>query len=350
MMASSYSAGCFWWRTLGSQVAGHAEEGSTDIPPLTWNIALTTWISAPIVDVLAIVAVTAYLTAVWRRARTATSRWPLHATVSWLAGVAVLLVSMHSSIEVYGHALLWVHMIQHLLLIMVVPILLIWGQPVRLVWGRAPGGRVVRWLTFPVLTVGLYTAVLVGTHLTGFPEAMATQPAVHQLEQVLYLVSGYLLFWPLAGAEASPWNVPHIIRFALLALAMGADTLVGVALMLTGHSLAPDTAMMRPGWGPTLLEDQNLAGAIMWVGGDGLMMLLMLAVVTQWSATGSRARLGDWLESARRQSLAKIGSGADYHTVGASADVDEDEQARAAYNRMLAELNRRSRPNRDGRL
>jgi len=103
----------------------------------------------------------------------------------------VLLVSVHSSIEVYGHVLLWVHMIQHLLLIMVVPVLLIWGQPVR---------------------------------------------------------------------------------------------------------------------------------------------------------------LGDWLESARRQSLAKIGStsGDDHNTVGASADIDDDEEARQAYNRMLAELNRRSSPGSGG--
>lgn len=295
---------------------------------------------------LAALAVAGYLIAVFRRARTAQSRWPRRATMSWLAGVAVLLVSVHSSIEVYGHTLLWVHMIQHLLLIMVVPVLLIWGQPVRLFWQRAPSGRLARWLTFPVFTLGLYTAVLVITHLTGFPEAMATQPGVHHLEQVLYLVSGYLLFWPLAGGEVSPWPIPHIVRFALLALAMGADTLVGVALMLTSRPLAPSTALMRPGWGPSLLDDQNWSGAIMWVAGDGLMMLLMLAVVAQWSATGSRARLGDWLESARRESLAKIGSasGEDQYTVGASADVDDDEEARQAYNRMLADLNRRPPP------
>jgi putative copper resistance protein D len=324
-------------------VAGKSLEGrALEIPPLTWHTAVTTWTSAPIVDVLAAIAVVGYLTAVARRARAGKPGWPLYATASWLAGVAVLLLSMHSSIEVYGHTLLWVHMIQHLLLIMVVPVLLIWGQPVRLIWGAPPANRLVRWLTFPVFTVGFYTAVLVITHLTGFPEAMATQSGVHQLEQALYLVSGYLLFWPLVGGEASPWPVPHIVRFALLAFAMGADTLVGVALMLTGHPLAPSTGLMRPGWGPTLLEDQNWAGAIMWVGGDGLMMVLMLIVVAQWSAAGSRARLGDWLESARRQSLATIGSGADHDTVGASTDVDDDEEARAAYNRMLAELNRRS--------
>ncbi|HET9255822.1 MAG TPA: cytochrome c oxidase assembly protein [Pseudonocardiaceae bacterium] len=306
---------------------------------------MTTWTSAPIADVLAALGVAGYLIAVFRRARRRQSRWPPRATLSWLAGIAVLLVSVHSGVEVYGHTLLWVHMIQHLLLIMVVPVLLIWGQPLRLA-GWTPGSGLARWLTFPVFTAGLYTAVLVITHLTGFPEAMATRPGVHLLEQFLYLVSGYLLFWPLAGAEASPWPIPHIVRFALLAFAMGADTLVGVALMLTGHPLAPSTALMRPGWGPTPLEDQNWSGAIMWVAGDGLMMLLMLAVVAQWSATGSRARLGDWLESARRQSLATIGPpfGEDQRAVSASTDVDDDEAARQAYNRMLAELNRRTPP------
>ncbi|PZS39606.1 MAG: cytochrome c oxidase assembly protein, partial [Pseudonocardiales bacterium] len=302
---------------------------------------MTTWTSAPVVDVLAALAVVGYLIGMVRRSRATGAGWPRWATTSWFAGVAVLLLSVHSSIEAYGHALLWVHMIQHLLLIMVVPVLLIWGQPVRLWLDRAPGGRLGRVLTFPVLTVGFYTAVLVGTHLTGFQESMATQPVVHHGEQILYLISGYLLFWPLAGSEASPWPVPHIVRFALLGLAMGADTLVGVALMLTSHPLAPSTALMRPGWGPSLLEDQNLSGAIMWVGGDVLMMLLMLAVAAQWSATGSRARLGDWLESARRQALAGVGSGSrsdDNMTVGVSSDVDDDEEARQAYNRMLAAL------------
>ncbi|MGH3429253.1 MAG: cytochrome c oxidase assembly protein, partial [Mycobacteriales bacterium] len=88
---------------------------------------MTTWTSAPVVDVLAVLAVAGYLMAVRRRSQPTGTGWPLRATASWLAGVVVALVSVHSGIEVYGHALLWVHMIQHLLLIMVVPVLLIWG-------------------------------------------------------------------------------------------------------------------------------------------------------------------------------------------------------------------------------
>lgn len=322
-----------------------------ELPPLTWQTALTTWTSAPVADVVAVLAVAGYLGVVRHLSRSGQS-WPARNTAWFGAAVLVLLVSLHSSIDVYGHALLWVHMIQHLLLIMVVPVLLIWGQPIRLVrrsLGRAQspdppwGGLLVRLVTFPVLTVGLYTAVLVATHLTGFPEAMTAQPWVHRVEVLIYLVSGYLLFLPLAGAEAAPRQVPHVVRFALLALAMGADTLVGVALMLTGQPLAPGTQLMRPEWGPDLLHDQSTAGAIMWVGGDLLMMVLMLIVAAQWSAGGQQARLGGWLEAARRQSLTRIGpdTGADSATVGASRDVDDDEEALQAYNRMLSELHRR---------
>lgn len=100
--------------------------GAPDISPLTWHTALTTWTSAPVIDVLAVLAVAGYLTAVLRRPKA--TGWPARCTASWLLGVVVLLVSVHSSIEVYGHALLWVHMVQHLLLIMVVPVLLVRGR------------------------------------------------------------------------------------------------------------------------------------------------------------------------------------------------------------------------------
>lgn len=319
---------------------------------MTWHTAVTTWTTAPIADVLAVLLVAAYLGAVWRL-RGAGAGWPAARVACWLGGVAALLLAVHSGIGAYGHALLWVHMIWHLMLIMVVPVLLIWGQPIRLVRRLAgqdalpsgtPGARLLRWATFPVLALAIYTAVLVGTHLTGFPEVAATQAWAHDVELVLYLVSGFLLFLPLVGTELTPWPLPHFVRFAVLGFAMGADTLVGVALMLTGHPLAPGSALLRPGWGPTLLADQSASGAIMWVVGDSLMMLLMLAVAAQWSASGSQARLGDWLESARRESLAGIGSrsGEDRATVDRSLDVDDDEAALQAYNRMLGELNRRS--------
>ncbi|HEY2723338.1 MAG TPA: hypothetical protein VGI84_01510, partial [Pseudonocardiaceae bacterium] len=50
----------------GIRVAGREPE----IPPLTWDTALTTWIAAPIADALAAVLLAGYLWAVFRLSRT----------------------------------------------------------------------------------------------------------------------------------------------------------------------------------------------------------------------------------------------------------------------------------------
>ena len=95
-------------------------------------------------------------------------------------------------------------MIVHLLLITVVPALMVWAQPIRLLHdagGPGIGARIdhlrrrrpLRTLISPRVTVPLYAAVLVLTHLTGFQQAMSQHAWIHNAELVLYLVVGYLL-------------------------------------------------------------------------------------------------------------------------------------------------------------
>jgi putative membrane protein len=73
----------------------------------------------------------------------------------------------------------------------------------------------------------------------------------------------------------------------------------------------------------------------MWVGGDGLMMILMLITVLQWVRAGQGDRgLGPWLEGIRRQ--ATVGETSSNTT---EIDVDDDAAAHDAYNARLAALN-----------
>jgi putative membrane protein len=71
----------------------------------------------------------------------------------------------------------------------------------------------------------------------------------------------------------------------------------------------------------------------MWVGGDGIMFLLMMIVFLMW-ATDNRASSHShgWLEAARRATVAPSAT-------SANADIDEDEDQLAAYNEYLARLN-----------
>jgi len=85
------------------------------------------------------------------------------------------------------------------------------------------------------------------------------------------------------------------------------------------------------------LDDVHLGGAIMWVGGDGLMMVMMVVLGRVWVRDPSgRIDFGPWLESARRSAF--------FEQVGddsGSGDLDaEVDDALAAYNRMLSRLDR----------
>ncbi|WP_173007905.1 cytochrome c oxidase assembly protein [Mycolicibacterium sp. P1-18] len=314
-------------------------------PPPDLAAVLAAWMASPVADLVILLGIVGYLALVLRFRRHG-QRWAPLRTSSAVAAVVLLVLVVNGPLDVYSHHLFWVHMIVHLILITVVPALLVWAQPIRLL--RDAGGPVVgdrvdrfrhrrafRWLISPRLTVPLYAAVLVLTHLTGFQEAMSQHGWIHDGELILYLVAGYLLLLPLVGDElTTDPPLAHLLKFVVLAICMFPDTLVGIVLMMTTSPLAPAYAASRD-WGPSAIVDQATAGAVMWFGGDGLMMVLMVVVGGRWVSRGDRAGggLGPWLDGVRRG--ATLGADAPSDD---SVDVDDDDAALAAYNARLAAL------------
>ena len=318
------------------------------VPAPSAGSLLGQWTTSPLADLLLALAAVAYLLGVCRVAA-AGGYWPVRRTVAAAVAVVLLAVSLNSALAVYATALVWAHMLVHLLLIMVVPVLALWARPVQLLHevcgprGRArvervTRSRVVALATNPLLAVPAYTATLVLTHLTGFQEVMLDHAWVMDAETLLYLVVGYLTFASVVGSPLLRQHLSHPLRFVVLAVSMGADTLVGVVLMLTPTAIAPGYAAARDGWGPSALADQGAAGSVMWFAGDGLMMVLMLVVAGQWAAAAPGEQgLGRWLDGIRRQQVL----GADWEA-GSDVDADDDEdRALAAYNARLAAMHGR---------
>jgi putative copper resistance protein D len=312
---------------------------------------------------LAVMAVL-YVIGVWRVWRQHPARpWPLLRTGSYFAGLAVIAVATQSSIGAYDDVLFSVHMVQHLLLIMVAPALLVAGRPVMLLL-HASRNPVHRWtlsvvrsrvgtaLTCPPVAAGIYTVTIVGTHLTGFMNVTLAHEHVHDAEHVLYLVAGYLYFLPLLGSEPIRWRMSFPGRFLLLALTMPVDTFVGVVLLQTNHELFPAYGRTGRTWGPSLLADLHLGGAIMWVGGDAIMFILSVCVfIVFLRDKRAHTTMGDWLEAARRTALSDHTARAGLAAVGGSrvrrgSTIDDDEHL-AAYNSYLASLEAPGRPSPD---
>ncbi len=263
--------------------------------PLSVGNALTSRQFAPLVSALLIVLAAAYLAAILVVGRRGAARaWPACRTAAFLLGLAVIAVATQSSAGVYDDVLFSAHMVQHLLLIMVAPPLLIYGRPVTLLLratrGRLRGrvGKVLRsapvsWLTWPPVSVILYAAVVIGTHLTPLMNLVLENDGVHDAEHALYLVAGYLYFLPIVGSEPIRWRLSVLGRYLLLLVTMPVDTLVGVVLMLAPRELFPAYARAGRTWGPNPLTDLHQGGLIMFAGSDlimaGLAVMLAAALV-----------------------------------------------------------------------
>ncbi|GLZ48490.1 hypothetical protein Acsp06_46750 [Actinomycetospora sp. NBRC 106375] len=284
----------------------------------------------------AVVAVTlagAYLAGV-RRLRARGDAWPPGRTTAWLLGCALLVWSTSSGLGAHAMATFSVHMGVHMMLSMLVPVLLVLGGPVTLALRALPAGERVdgprawlvslveapfpRLLTHPVVALVLFVGSFYALYFSPLYAAALPYHWAHQAMFVHFLLTGYLFFWPIIGVDRAPRPLPHLGRLAMLLASMPFHAFFGVALMsadtLIGEQFFRQLALP---WVPDLLADQSLAGGIAWASGEMPLLVVLIALLVQWSRADQR-------DAARR----------DRH-----ADRDGDAELEA-WNAMLADLSR----------
>jgi putative membrane protein len=237
----------------------------------------------------------------------------------WHLGLLTLLIALASPIATYDTTLFSVHMVQHLLLTLVAAPLLAVGAPITLLLRVSSSetrrryilpvlhSRPLRLISHPVVTWILFAAVMWGSHFSPLFDASLDNELIHTFEHALYLGTGLLFWWPVVGADPSPWRLPHPARIGYLFLGMPQSSFLGLAIFSAPAVLYPHYATLIRNWGPTALADQQLAGGIMWVVGDaGFLVGLILAVAVWLKAEETEGkRLDDQLdrEDQRRSKL-----------------------------------------------
>lgn len=216
--------------------------------------------------------------------------WPPMRTASFTAGLGLVLVALQSGLDARADALLSVHMAQHLVLSMLAAPLLIGGAPLALALRALRGaprralagavrGRPGRLLTRPAVTWTLSAAIVLAVHVPAVYGAALTRPAVHAVEHQLLLLAGLLFWLPLIDGNPIAHRLGWFGRTAYLLAAMvpmaalGTWFVYGGTVRYAAYEAAAGTA--------SALEDQQLAGALMWVGGKLVMAAALLVLVTQ---------------------------------------------------------------------
>jgi putative membrane protein len=214
---------------------------------------------------------------------------------SFLCGLAILWLAIGSPMEGFADALLSAHMVEHLLLMSVVPPLLLYGLPVvpllrglpaplrRWIIGpllRTPAlRRFGHWLVTPVVAWLLMNLAYLGWHIPTAYDFALEHENWHAVEHLCFLGASILFWWCIIW----PWPARVQQRnWGVLIYLIGADL---VNTMLAAFLAFCDRPVYRyyvdnPNpFGVSVLRDQILGAAIMWVLGS-LAFLLPTMLIT----------------------------------------------------------------------
>lgn len=264
-----------------------------------------TWSVTPLVMAAVLLTLWVYargVSTVWRHAGVGHGISALRVG-GFLAGMTALVVAIASPLDTLSAYLLSAHMVQHMVLILVVAPLLVLSTPLApLLLGLPPVMRhaVVTAGRMPTLRGSwsfLTNAVIAGTiqvavfwlwHLPPLYEAALHDGVIHDLEHASFLLTAALFWWVViqpVGRRKLGYG-PAVLLVVVAGLAGG---ILGALLTFSSVTWYPDYQPALTGWDLTALQDQQLAGLIMWIPGGLIYLAAALGLAACWLNTESHA-------------------------------------------------------------
>jgi putative copper resistance protein D len=294
------------WLALAPPVAAHGDAPAD--PPSVGSLLLG-WTFEPLPTIGVVIALGWWWWAVRRvDAAHPTNPVPRRRSVAFALGMAAIAVALLSGIDRYDTTLFWVHMVQHVLLMLVAAPLIALAAPITLLLRVGTPetrrrwilpvlhSRVVRVLAFPVVAWIAFAATMWIAHFSPLFDAALEDPLIHDLEHVLFLGVALLFWWPAVALDPAPWRMTHPMRALYVGLQMPQNTFLAVVILNATAVLYPHYETVARAWGPTPLEDQRIAAGVMWLAGDAIFIVAVLAILWGWM----RSEAGDAARADRR--------------------------------------------------
>jgi cytochrome c oxidase assembly factor CtaG len=231
----------------------------------------------------------------WRRGERDRTRLSV-----FLAGMTLLAIAIASPLEALDDSFLSVHMVQHFLLMMAAPPLLLAGHPfvpflrglprvwvkrgLRPLFASRKLRRAARWLVTPPVAGVLFACAMISWHIPNLFELALASPFWHDIEHATFFWGGILFWWPVIESRRWPrWaSIPYLLFGDLI------NTAVSAFFVFSGRVLYPSYVAARAS-GSSALDDQVLAGLIMWVPGS-VVYLVPAFVITMRVVAGASDR------------------------------------------------------------
>jgi putative membrane protein len=178
---------------------------------------------------------------------------------SFVFGLLFIWIATASPLAALDYEFLTAHMVQHLLLMTLAPPLVLLGMPRK----TLPRGLLAA-ATHPALCWFSAAGTLVVWHIPSVFMLGLQSQMWHSVEQLCFLASGLLFWWPVVrpSASTSKWPESLILLYLFLAT-LPCDILSGF-LVFCDRVVYPAFLSYPRLFGFSALEDQQCAGALMW--------------------------------------------------------------------------------------
>jgi cytochrome c oxidase assembly factor CtaG len=212
----------------------------------------------------------------------------------WLALASALVSPLHHA----GEQLFTAHMIEHELVMAVAAPLLVLARPAAaFLWalprslrhgiGHATRAGVARmaWraLTRPLNATLLHGVAIWAWHVPALFDAAVVNVPLHRLQHVSFLATGLLFWWAMLRRSGHGAASGHLF------FTMIHTGLLGALLTLAPRVLYLVQTAHAPDWGLSPLEDQQLAGLVMWIPAGTIYAGAALAFAALWIRRSGKA-------------------------------------------------------------
>jgi putative membrane protein len=262
------------------------------------------WTFEPGVVASLLIAALLYGGGVWRLWKSAgTGKGISHGQVAaFAAGWFTLVAALVSPIDALSDQLLSAHMIQHeLLMIVAAPLFAMSAPLVAFTWlfrrrlrAVSSRGRARAFWTFhlfdfiiaPAFVFLLHAAALWIWHLPLLYNAALEDDGIHVAQHICFFVSACLFWWGMLYGRYGRLGYGAAVIY-IFATAMHSGVL-GALLTIARYPWYADYLKTTPAWGYSPLEDQQIAGLIMWVPAIIVFLIAGLAFLAAWLRESER--------------------------------------------------------------